>query len=141
MSEPASTETRIYVKILHSRNHYKAIANVVYFRNEMTVPFYQRWKWYFEYRAALLIIKNPKAYTELQHGTYQYILKDDEILKKKEDKIRGKKANITKLKNKVKEIKIQWNELWPIEENENYKKALAKISVMEAELEELIRNN
>ena len=31
-----------------------------------------------------------------------------------------------------------WNELWPIEENKNYKQALIRISEMEAELDELM---
>lgn len=130
-------QTRIFVKILHSRNHYKSLAEVVYFRNEMTVQFYQRWRWYFEYRAALLRVNNPKGYTEIQQGTYEYVLQEDEIAKKLEDKIRGKKAKITQVKNKVKAIMAGWNELWPIEENENYKQALIRISEMEAELDEL----
>ena len=137
-----TTETRLYVKILHNRkNHYRSLAEVVYFKNEMTVDFYIRWKWYFEYRAALLRVNNPKNYTELIQGTYEYIPKEKEIQKKLQDKIRGKKAKITQVKNALKKVEQEWRELWPIDEDQRHKNTINKIAEMEQELYELLKSN
>jgi hypothetical protein len=132
---PGICENRIFVKIMHNHeNKYKALAKVVYHRNEMTVPFYARWSWYFEYRAALLRIKYPKAYTELIHGTHQYIPKAEELRKKQYDKIISKKAKITQVKNRIKRAEAEWRELWHIEENQQYQEAIKKLFELEEEL-------
>lgn len=133
------TETRIFVKILHNcANRYKALAEVAYFKNEMTVPFYERWRWYFEYRAAILRVKYPKAYTELIQGTHEYTPKLHELEKKMQDKIRAKKGQITRFKSELKRVESEWREIWPIEENERYQNTLNKLAQLESELQVLI---
>jgi vacuolar-type H+-ATPase subunit I/STV1 len=141
MNEPQFKlpEKRLFVKIIHSKSGSRSLAQTVYFRNEMTVDFYFRWEWYFKYRAALLRVKNPKNYTELIQGTYEYTPKTQELQKRVQDKIRGKKAKITQVKNQLKKVEKEWRELWPIHEDERYKNTINKIAEMEAELQELLK--
>jgi len=130
--------TRIYVKIVFQEANIRALAKCVYYKDAMTVNFFYRWKWFFDYRAALLRVKHPKAYIEITSGPYQYTPPEEEVAKLIADKIRGKKAMITKVENRINQAKQEWNELFPIEENMHYQKALFKLETLNKELQELI---
>ena len=128
-------ETRIFVKIFFSETGISAIGEVRYFRNEMTVEFYQKWKWYFEYRAALLRVKFPKAYIKLETGPYEYVLPEDKYKEKIKNRYLSDKRQLTKFKNKLNSIRKNWNELFPIEENPDWIKVTKKLEWYESQYE------
>lgn len=121
-------ETRIFVKITFNEKGKSALRECVYFRNEMMVDFYIRWKWYFEYRAALLRVKYPRAFIEYVSGPYQYELPDDKYKEKVKNRYLSDKRQLAKFKNKLNSIRKNWNELFPIEENPNYRKIEEKLN-------------
>lgn len=121
------SETRIFVKILFSESGKSALAEVHYFKNEMRVEFFQKWKWYFEYRAALLRVKFPKAYIKLETGPYEYTLPEDKYRQKVKNQYLSDKRQLTKFQNKLNSISKNWNELFPIEQNPNWKKISEKL--------------
>lgn len=136
MFEPDKTkETRMFVKILFSESGKSALANVYYFRNEMRVDFFQRWKWYFEYRAALLRVKYPKAFIQLSHGPYMYQYPEDLYKVKVRNRYRSDKTQLTKLNNMIVAVQKNWNELFPIEENPNYTKLMDKYNYYKKQVE------
>lgn len=96
---------------------------------------FAKWKWYFEYRYALLRVKYPKNCIE--HGEFKMKMDKKTAAQILKDKIRSKKRNITVHKNKLKAVVDNWNELWPIEEHPLYQKVVAKIKRLENELAEL----
>lgn len=129
-------EIRIYVKILFSQKGLSALSTVYYFRNEMKVDFFVRWKWYFQYREALLRVKYPKAYIHLEQGPYEYILPEHEYKQKIRNRYIADKAQLTKFKNKLKSLSKNWNQLFPIEEHPDYKKISAKLEEYTNQLKE-----
>lgn len=120
-------ETRIFVKISFNEKGNSALRKTVYFRNEMRVDFFIRWRWYFEYRAALLRVKHPKAFVELSHGPYEYILPEQEYREKVKNRYLSDKRQLTKFENKLNAIRKNWNELFPIEENPDWIKVTKKL--------------
>ena len=117
-----SIETRIYVKIRFHENNKSALGKCVYFRNDMTVDFYHRWKWYFEYRAALLRVKYPHGFIEYTHGPYKYTLPEEEYKTKLENNIKAAKSKLTEYSNKIAKAKANWMEMFPIEEHPGWRK-------------------
>jgi hypothetical protein len=130
-----SKETRIYAKILFGESGKSALAKCVYFRNDMTVDFFQRWKWYFKYRAALLRVKNPKAYIDYVHGPYEYILPENQYKKKLENNIKAAKSKLTEYSNKIARAKANWSEIFPIEDHPGWKKTKEKKEYYELRLQ------
>lgn len=128
-------ETRIYVKISFNEKGISALRKTVYFRNEMRVDFFVRWKWYFEYRAALLRVKHPKAFIELNHGPYEYVLPEDKYREKIKNQYLSDKRQLTKFKNKLNSIRENWKELFPIEENPDWIKVTKKLEWYESQYE------
>jgi len=63
------SERRVFVKITFNEKGISSLRKTVYFRNDMRADFFQRWRWYFEYRAALLRVKYPKSFIELYHDS------------------------------------------------------------------------
>lgn len=129
------SETRIFVKILFSETGKSALGEVHYFRNEMRVEFYQKWKWYFEYRAALLRVKFPKAYIKLETGPYEYVLPEDKYQEKVKNRYLSDKRQLTKFKNQLNSIRKNWNELFPIEENPDWIKVTKRLEWYESKYE------
>ena len=119
-------ETRIFVKILFSEKGIAALAEVHYFRNEMNVEFFQRWKWYFEYRAALLRVNFPRAFVKFETGNYEYVLPEDKYREKVKNMYLSNKRQLTKFNNKLTQLYANWNELFPIEENPDWVKITKK---------------
>lgn len=95
-----------------------------------------KYDWYFKYRAALLQIKYPRFEVISNWGNEPAQGKTlNEIL---DGKIRVKKAKITEYKKKLQRFKDSYNELFPMRQNKDYQKALAKILSLEIELEDLL---
>jgi hypothetical protein len=100
-----------------------------------TLDQHVRWLWYFRYRAALLQVKHPKLCVEEAWGPYDPNPADQaEILNRR---LIARKRKITEWKNKLRKAEETWNELFPIEDDLFYKKAVAKIAKDELLLSEL----
>ena len=141
-------EIRLYVKILFSKSGSQALRETAYFRDDMTVQFYSRWRWYFEYRAALLKVEYPKSFVQLNQGNYEYILPDDELRLKLENKIRAAKGKITEFNRRLTNLSNNWNELFPIEQHPDWTKIVQKndyyklqLSLLTTEYESLTKQN
>ncbi len=132
------TEKRIYVKIVFYKNDkYQTLAKTVYFRNQMTIPFFYRWKWFFLYREALIRVKYPRAYIKLEYGPYDYVLPKDIYKKKIKDLLAGNKRKLTQYKNKIAYVKQNWNEIFPPEEHPQWVKVIEKLDYYTKTVEEL----
>ena len=95
-----------------------------------------KWKWYFEYRVALLRVKYPRNHIDARQFDEPLTQKTKmEILKAK---ISSQKAQVTKIKNAIKKYEQHWDELFPIEDDIMYNKALNKLEIAKKELDELI---
>lgn len=99
-----------------------------------TFELFQRWKWYFQYRSALLQVKYPKYYVHTAWGPEPATKSREKILK---NRIRAKKAKITEYSNKLKKFEDGYTEIFPISENEMYIKAKQKIERLKSDLIEL----
>lgn len=135
---PNNIERRLFVKILFSATGSRALAETAYYRNDMTIAFYHRWKWFFEYRAALLKVKNPHALVDYFQGAYDYELPEDELRKKLENKIRAAKGKITEFNRKLKKLIDSWSELFPIEEHPDYSKISGRLNWYKENLQLLL---
>lgn len=127
-------ETRIWVKITFNEKGISALQQCVYFRNEMSVEFFQRWKWFFEYRAALLRVKHPKAYISYRHSPYEYVLPEDKYREKVRNRYLADKRLLTKFQNRLNAVRENWNELFPIEENPEWNKVVEKMNYYQEQL-------
>lgn len=66
---------------------------------------FNRWRWYFDYRAALEKVKNPRFHIETTFG--RNVKKIEDLEKNKKNKIRACKAKITEMENKLKRVLAQ----------------------------------
>ncbi len=123
-----SKELRMYVKIRFHKKNLSLCKEAYYFRNNMTLDFFNRWKWYFKYRAALIQVQNPHSPVEFEYGSYEYILPSDEYQKKMVNRLLSAKRNLTKYENKLNFIKENWDELFPIEEHPKWKNVVEKLN-------------
>lgn len=96
---------------------------------------YMKWSWYFEYRYALLRVNFPKNYISSNHFDELLTPKaKSEILK---NKVSAAKGRVTKIKNAIKKMESNWNEIFPIEDDESYQKAKVKLREAEKDLNEI----
>lgn len=95
-----------------------------------------RWRWYFEYRVALLRVKYPKSHIDARQFDEPLTQKTKmEILR---SKISAQKGQVTKIKNAIKKYEQHWDELFPIEDDIMYNRAKNKLEIAEKELDDLI---
>lgn len=92
------------------------------------LPYQTRLKfdWYFKYRAALAQVQNPKAFVDFAHGSEQGSVELARIQKR--NQLISARAQVTKIQNALDKFVQNWNSLFPIEEDADYKKALGKLS-------------
>jgi len=109
----------------------------IYYNEGFTYQQFSKWRWYFEYRAALFKVHNPKMRVEFIWNSYPYVAKDIAQRNDLKNKIKGKKATITKYENLLQAAIKNWNSIFPIEQDEIYKKALEKINKNKFELNQL----
>lgn len=112
----------------------QGLAQTVYFKDGLRFELVSKWKWYFEYREALIKVANPKHYVNLSIVKYEYLSNEEAEIKARKNTITSKKATITKWENKVsdyheqvKKYKDSWSSLFPIEEDLIYINMLANI--------------
>lgn len=109
----------------------------IYFNKDLRFETFMKWKWYFDYRAAFYKITYPKHKVDLLTGSYDYIAPRELQIKALRDSIAGKKRVITMYKNKIQMAKSEWNELFPIEDEPMYQKAISKVEKSQTELDNL----
>ena len=125
-------ERRFYAKVVIGSPIYKT----VYYRNDMKPGFFFRWKWYFDYRAALAKVQNPKININYSTGHYEHVLPRDDYKQKIRNKYIGAKANVTKARRNLQRMKDNWSQLFPIEEHPNYPKMLERLQYHENKFNE-----
>lgn len=86
------------VKITISQYHYHALGEVIYYRSNLTIDMTVRWRWYFEYLAALVKTKNPRIEVNLMIGTMQSLVGEEYRKKKSEALLKASIARLAKLK-------------------------------------------
>jgi len=85
-------------------------------------------QWYFRRVAAKMQLDNPfRVYCFEMHRTLNEQDATKAQIKRLIDKQRSAKAKITEITNKIEHARANWNRLFPIEEDDSYKKAMAKI--------------
>ncbi len=111
----------------------------VYFSKGFTFDSYMRWKWYLDYRAALIKVQHPRWWVDVITGKTPYIPTDVEQLKRLNDKITGKRRTISMYRNRINEAREKWTELFPLEDRADYKRAMIKIETLEHDLVDLLQ--
>lgn len=96
----------------------------------------QKYNWYFKYRAALMQVQHPKWYIDIHWGNEPATGKT--LIQIIEAKIVAKKRNITKIENNLQLAKQHWTEMFPIEEEVDWKRAQSKLYKNKLELQTLI---
>lgn len=130
------SEKRLYVKI--DAGPCAGGNPCVYHNNDFPFELFMKWKWYFEYKAALYKVQHPKHRVDLMTGSYDYLPLEEIQIRKRQNKIIAKKKVISKYRNKIQMATNDWNELFPIEDYPLYIKAMVKIERTQKELASLI---
>ncbi len=127
---------KIAVKITEDENGYACMKKTLYFKNNMTLAFFNRWRWYFEYRQALFKVAKPRATIELTTISYDYVPEIQEIMQKKRNKHISNKRMVCKIRNRMSEMEKNWNEFFDIKEDDVYKILSDKLKYYEEKLKE-----
>ena len=85
-----------------------------------------KYKWYFDYRAALLKVNYPKF--KVDHTWGKYEKKGKSRMEHLKTKYAAAKGQVTKMENQIAKAEKNWNKLFPIEDNPGYQKYLVKLS-------------
>lgn len=93
------------------------------------------WRWYFDYRAALLKVKYPKYTVDTFWGHYPS--HGPQKIDQLKNRIQSKKAKITEIKNKIKAVQDEWDEIFPLEDDLIYKQVISKLKRFESELSQM----
>lgn len=105
------------------------------------IEWFQRWKWFFNYRSALLQIKYPKYDVDIKWGTKKPELVEDFVIlreRKAKKDITTCKRMITKYQNAISQfVEIQNKTLIPDWENSKYQKAILTLEKYKSRLVEL----
>lgn len=119
-------------------------AKVIDSKRQMVERFYWgglRWDlrlkydWYFKYRAALLQVKYPRLEVQVTWGNEP--AKGKTLEQIQQSRITSKRSQLTKYRNRLEKAKKSWLSVFPIEEDDGYKKAVEKIKQLETELKTL----
>lgn len=137
MNKIISAEDKLYGFTITIYNGYYPYTGIkeVYCWKGYRLKQLTKWKWYFEYRYALLRIKYPKNL--INKGSYDYDAPADIKLVNLKNRISAKKRKITEIANKLQLARDNWTELFPIEENEFFIKAVGKLDRLKNELQQL----
>ena len=98
-----------------------------------------KYKWYFDYRHALLKVKYPRKTVDFIH--YRYTPETTTELERaetrKKNMIAAKRRKITEIENRIREEQQKWSELFPLADHVNYKKAVEKMNRLKFEINSL----
>ena len=122
---------RYIVKISVFMEREKHICDAVpYYHRLLPYDIVTRYKWYFEYIAARIKVKHPKRRVIIQYIEDKLPTKEEQITKKRNDLLRGKKSRLNSLK---KELEIGEKDLFGFKEQELNK----KIEKIKADIDDL----
>lgn len=91
-------ENPICVKITIFKGHHAD--EVVYYRNKLSVSMIEKWRWYFEYLAALIKVNNPLRKTELTICPQTLLQGEEYIEEKSKTLLKAKRTKLKTLQNK-----------------------------------------
>lgn len=111
----------------------------IYLSKDFPFQLFMKWQWLFRYRAALYQVQNPKHYVDVTTTKYDFIPPVEMQIKNLTNKITSRKGIITQWQNKVQKWESEWNELFPITDQEFHKKANAKIETAIKEYQQLVQ--
>lgn len=89
---------KIVVKITISPYHLHPLGEVIYFRSNLTIDMIIRWRWYFEYLAALVKTKNPRREVVVTIAQQQDLVGEEYRQRKAENLLKATIARLAKLK-------------------------------------------
>ena len=132
-------EPLMIVKITVSMARHEHIPEeTVYYRYKLPMNITLRYRWYFDYLAALVKVNNPKRKVELLISRWddrpekeKILCGEDYIETKTASLIKGKKARISMIRNKMPSCV----DLFDLERTENEE----KIAVLQSEIDDLER--
>lgn len=93
-----SRKSKIAVKISIYKDYH--VEEVIYYRYAMPLPIVRKWKWYFEYLAALVKVNNPRRTVELNIVSQDVLCGDDYIAAKTKTLLRAKRSQLKQAQNK-----------------------------------------
>ena len=73
------------------------VDEVVYYRNKLPMWIVEQWKWYFEYLAARIKVKNPRRKVELIIGAQTLLQGEEYITAKSASLLKAKKGQLKRL--------------------------------------------
>lgn len=94
-----------------------------------------KWDWYVKYRAALAQVQHPRLLVELAWGSAPATGR--QLARHRQNVRRAKKAKISEITNKLGQARAHWHNLFPIEQDPLWDRAVAKLDRLKAELLEL----
>lgn len=86
-----------------------------------------RWKWYFRYLCAMEQTKTPRQAVEVHFYQYPHINPDSVRIKTLKGRLKSAKSKVTQFTIAIERAKSDWRQLFPIEETDEYKRALTKL--------------
>lgn len=125
----------ITAKHRHSDNEADEIARLIW--KNMTFNQITKWRWYFEYRACLLQVQNPRAHVRLVRSKEHPDTRT--ALNIAQNRLTACRSTLTKHLNKVDKAREQWRisdpmGLTSIEDTPNWDKVIAKTVRLKNEL-------
>lgn len=133
LEQSTSMEPLMIVKIDISRADGCGVEDVVYYRYKLPMSLTLRYKWYFEYLAALVKVHNPRRSVSLRmvrQDDKAILCGEDYIAERTPKLIAGKKRAISRIRNRTAE-----NDLFGLQVAEREK----KIAAIQTEIDELER--
>lgn len=131
-------EPLMIVKITISMTNHSIPEDVIYYRYKLPMNLMLRYRWYFDYLAALVKVHNPRRKVELLVSRWDDKPDKDKILcgkdyieSKTASLIKGKKARISMIRNKMPSCV----DLFDLEKTENEE----KIAALQSEIDALER--
>lgn len=77
------------------------VEEVIYYRNKLTVSVIEKWRWYFEYIAALVKVHNPRRKVELIICAQTLLQGQEYIAARTKTLLRAKKGQLNRLDKSV----------------------------------------
>ena len=126
----------VKITLYHSRQR-SPISENLYYNKGFIFENFQKWKWFFRYRAALLQVHYKDKFIELEYFSYKEVPTKQKEIKRISNKLKGAKATATKNRNKMNRIEKNWNQIFPFDSHPDYLRAEKKVSDYEKKVIEL----
>ena len=97
--EHRNWEKKICVKINLSNGCW--VEEVIYYQYALPLRIVERWKWYFEYLAALVKVHNPRRKVELVICAQEYNSVEDYISERTKNLLRAKKVKLKRTRTGI----------------------------------------